>query len=597
MKMRCKSNGFGRAVLAMVLAGTAITAPACAETAIWQPPLPPPNIVLIIADDWGFSDPGSYGSEIATPNIDALARQGTRFANFHVAASCSPTRAMLLTGMNAHKAGLGNMPETIPPEHQGQPGYNAVLAPGVTTLAHRLKRAGYATLYAGKWHLGHDAGDLPTARGWDRALALSQSGADNWENKPNRLLYERADWTRDGKTAKLPRRFYSSTLIVDEAIAQIDGVKDGRPFFATLGFLANHIPVQAREADVAAYRNRYLAGWTALRDARAKAVTQAGILPPVPRVTMDSTRDWATLPAEEKARWARAMAVYGGMATAMDREIGRLIAHLKETGRYRNTMFVFVSDNGSEATNPESSRFTTAMTRLQYDMAPDRQGQPGTLTYIGASWASAAASPLRGYKFSAWEGGVRVPFIITLPAEQDVPSRGRVVRAPVHAVDLAPTLLDMAGHHVIQTGDRAALEGRSLLPVLADPSARVHPDDEAIGYELSGNAVLYQGNYKLVKNLPPYGDGRWHLYDIMADPGETRDLAGSDPARFAAMQAAWADWATANRVLPMPAGYSAPAQIEANAMSDLLWPRLAPMAAALWLLLVGVWTARRWRRA
>jgi arylsulfatase A-like enzyme len=549
-----------------------------------------PNIVLIIADDWGFSDPGSYGSEIATPAIDALARTGTRFASFHVAASCSPTRAMLLTGVNAHKAGLGNMPETIPPDHHGKPGYNAVLAPGVTTLAQRLKTAGYATLYAGKWHLGHNAADLPGARGWDRALALSQSGADNWENKPNRLLYERADWTRDGKTARLPRRFYSSTLIVDEAIAQIDGVK-GKPFFATLGFLANHIPVQASAADIAPYKARYDTGWSALRDARASGVAQAGVLAAAPRVRMNSTRDWAGLSPEERARWTRAMEVYGGMATAMDREVGRLVAHLKATGQYDNTLFVFVSDNGAEATNPEANRFTTFNAHMQYDMAPERQGQPGSFTYIGASWASAAASPLRGYKFSAWEGGVRVPFIVTLPPAMRQ-ARGSVARAPAHAVDLAPTLLDLAG-----VADRSGLEGRSLLPALADPAASIHADDEAIGYELSGNAVLYQGARKLVKNLPPYGDGRWHLFDIAADPGETRDLAAADPVLFAALKAQWQRWATANQVLPMPAGYSAPKQIQANATRDLLPGRLAPMLASLWLLAVGLWVGRRWRRS
>ncbi|WP_353217672.1 arylsulfatase [Sandarakinorhabdus sp.] len=568
---------------ALLLAGTALITPAQAQTR--------PNIVLIIADDWGFSDPGSYGSEIATPHIDALARSGTRFANFHVAASCSPTRAMLLTGVNSHRAGLGNMPETIPPQHRGQPGYNTVLAPGVTTLAQRLRAAGYATLYAGKWHLGHDAADLPTARGWDHALALSQSGADNWENKPNRLLYERADWTRDGKTARLPQRFYSSTLIVDEAIAQIDGVQD-KPFFATLGFLANHIPVQASEADIAAYRSRYLAGWTALRAARAKGAVQAGVLAPGPMVTMASTRDWAILPPQEKARWARAMAAYGGMATAMDREVGRLVAHLKARGQYDNTVFVFASDNGAEATNPEATGFTTAMSKLLYDLTPARQGQPGTLTYIGASWANAAASPLRGYKFSAWEGGVRVPFIVTLPPAMRQ-ARGSVVAAPAHAVDLAPTLLDLAGPGM---ADLTGLEGRSLVPALLDPTATIHPAEEAIGHELSGNAVLYQGNWKLVKNLPPYGDGRWHLFNIMADPGETRDLAAAQPARFAAMQAGWQRWATANSVLAMPPGYSAPAQIQANALHDLLPGRIAPLVAALWLLLAGLWTGRRWRQ-
>jgi arylsulfatase A-like enzyme len=285
------------------------------------------------------------------------------------------------------------------------------------------------------------------------------------------------------------------------------------------------------------------------------------------------------------------MAVYSGMATAMDREIGRLIAHLKTTGQYDNTLFVFVSDNGSEATNPEGNRFTSFNTHLQYDMAPERQGQPGSFTYIGASWASAAASPLKGYKFSAWEGGVRVPFIVTLPPAMRQ-ARGNIVAAPAHAVDLAPTLLNAAGM-AAQDG----LEGRSLLPALADPATAIHTEDEAIGYELSGNAVLWQGRWKLVKNLPPYGDGRWHLFDIMADAGETRDLTASEPARFTAMQAAWADWAKANQVLPMPAGYAAPAQIEANATRDLLPGRVAPMLASLWLLLVGAWTGRRWRRA
>ena len=570
-------------VAALLLASALIPAAAASEPAH-------PNIVLIIADDWGYSDPGSFGGEIATPNIDALARAGTRFANFHVAASCAPTRAMLLTGVNAHKAGLGNMPETIPPEHRGKPGYNAVLAPGVTTLAQRLKRIGYATLYAGKWHLGHDPADLPTARGWDRALALSQSGADNWENKPNRLLYERADWTRDGKTAKLPRRFYSSTLIVDETIAQIDSVDRSRPFFATLGFLANHIPVQASDADIARYRGRYDEGWSALRARRAAGVAKAGLLPMSPRVTMASTRDWAALAPDERARWARAMEVYGGMATAMDRELGRLVAHLKATGRYDNTVFVFVSDNGAEATNPEANRFTTFNAHLHYDMTPDHQGRPGSLTYIGASWASAAASPLRGFKFSAWEGGVRVPFIVSLPPGM-AQARGAVATTPAHAVDLAPTLLDLAG-----VAGREGLEGRSLVPAMDDATATIHPDNEAIGYELSGNAILYQSRFKLVKNLPPYGEGRWHLFDIMADPGETRDLAGAEPARFAAMQNAWQRWAKANKVLPMPAGYSAPAQIEANATRDLLPGRIAPMVASLWLLALGLWTGRRWRQ-
>jgi len=284
------------------------------------------------------------------------------------------------------------------------------------------------------------------------------------------------------------------------------------------------------------------------------------------------------------------MSVYGGMASAMDRELGRLIAHLKARGQYDNTVFVFVSDNGAEATNPEATTVGRFNSHLEYDMTTARQGQPGSFTYIGASWASAAASPLRGYKFSAWEGGVRVPFIVTLPPAM-AQARGGVVSAPAHAVDLAPTLLDLAG-----VTEKAGLEGRSLLPALADPAVAVHGEEEAIGYELSGNAVLYQGRWKLVKNLKPYGDDGWHLFDIAADPGEVRDLAAAEPARFAAMQAAWKRWAQANKVLPMPPGFSAQQQIFDNAMRDLMPARLAPIAAAFSLLLAGLWTARRWRR-
>ncbi len=583
------------ALAAMLLAGAALAQPDLAQPSTAKPAgAARPNIVLIIVDDWGYSDVGAFGSEIATPNIDALARAGTRLANFHVAGSCSPTRAMLLTGMNSHRAGLGNMPETIPPAHVGKPGYDAVLARGIPTLANRLHDAGYATLFAGKWHLGRGAtdrepGNLPGNRGWEQALALSQSGADNFENTPNKLLYETADWTQNGQPAALPERFYSSTLITDTAIRQMASVK-GRPFFATLGYLSNHIPLQAPDADLARYQGRYEAGWSALRDSRAAGTVKAGVLPASPHVTMASTRDWQALTPQERARWSGAMTVYAAMATALDREIGRLVSHLKASGQYDNTVFVFVSDNGAEASNPEANWFTTANTRAMYDMAPANQGRPGSFTYIGASWASAAASPLKGYKFSASEGGLRVPFIIAAPGRTDW-QPGRVAHGFAYATDLAPTLLDLAG---VSAGD--GLEGRSLVPMLAGTGS-AHRADEAIGYELSGNAVLFKGDFKLVKNLPPYGDGRWHVFDIMADPGETRDLGPAQPALLAAMKGDYARWAAANKVLAMPDGYSAPQQIQDNALRHLLPRRLAPLAGALLALLLVWGTMRGWRRA
>ena len=563
-----------------------------------------PNIVILLADDWGFTDVGSYGGEIRTPNLDALAAKGVRFSNFHVAGSCSPTRAMLQTGVSSHRAGLGNMPETIPAAHRGKPGYDAELNDRVVTIADQLRAAGYRTYLTGKWHLGKDPAKLPTARGYDRAFALAASGADNFENKPNLLLYDKADWTEDGKPADLPKDFYSSRFIVDKMIEYLDqGSGSGKPFLASLNFIANHIPVQAPDADIARYAGRYKAGWTALRNERRAGAIAKGVMPQgMAMVTMPSTGNWNALSPAEQAERATAMAAYGGMAEAMDREVGRLISHLKATGQFDNTVFVFTSDNGGEALDPRSSRFNAAAADYYYDLEPSQQGRPGSFTAIGVSFASAVSAPLKGYKFTASEGGLRVPLIISWPGNRGIP-KGGIAPGFAHVTDVAPTLLGLAGVPAQQGRfqGRAVepMRGFSLAPMLTDTAATVHPADRPLGYELSGNAVLFKGNYKLVKNLPPYGDAAWHLYDIMADPGETRDLATAEPARFAAMQADYAAFANRDGVLPMPAGYSAPKQVEINAKETRLWPKLrmlgAVVAAAL-VLITGLVLLRRRHR-
>ncbi|GGD98299.1 arylsulfatase [Polymorphobacter glacialis] len=552
-----------------------------------------PNIVVLVADDWGFSDVGAFGGEMATPNIDALAGAGVRFSNFHVAGSCAPTRAMLQTGAPSHRAGLGNMPETIPPEHRGRPGYETEMSDRVTTIAERLRPAGYRTYFTGKWHLGHVPANLPTGRGYDRALALSQSGADNFANKPNLLLYDKADWTEDGKPAVLPKEFYSSRLIVDRMIEYLDGGDRGRPFLASVNFLANHIPVQAADSDIAAYRGRYAGGWTRLRHERRAGAIARGVMPAgTAMVRMGSTPDWDGLKPEQRAQRARAMEAYAAMATAMDREIGRLVAHLKASGQYEDTIFVFLSDNGGEAIDPMAQAFTRLNAQYLYDTRPQEQGRPGSLTAIGAGFASAVSSPLRGYKFSASEGGLRVPMIVAWPGNPAV-AKGIVAGGFAHVVDVVPTLLAATGVPLV-----GALAGHDLMPMLAG-AAGVRGAAESLGYELSGNAVLFRGDLKLVRNLPPYGNGNWALYDIVRDPGETRDLAGAMPAAFAAMQAEYARWAKREGVLAMPGEYSAPAQIRANAIDDLLWPRLQPVlmwaAGGLGLVIGGVvaWRRRR----
>lgn len=562
-----------------------------------------PNIVILLADDWAFSDVGAFGGEIETPNIDALAMRGVRFSNFHVAASCSPTRAMLQTGVSSHRAGLGNMPETIPPEHLGQEGYDAVLNNRVVTIAQQLRAGGYRTYLTGKWHLGKTLDKLPTSRGYDHAFSLSQSGADNFEDKPNLLLYDDADWTEDGKPAILPANYYSSSFIIDKMIEYIDhDNQSGKPFLASINFLANHIPIQAPDADIAHYTDKYNQGWEALRLSRQKNIVAKGLTPPNrPMAKIASTAAWDSLSEREKRQRAGAMAVYAGMATAMDREVGRLVAHLKANGQYENTIFVFLSDNGPEATDPmHTNHFTTFNANLNYDQSTERQGRKGSLTAIGASFASALAAPFRGYKFSASEGGIRVPLVISWPGNPHI-SAGAIEHGFAYVTDITPTLLDMAGVGAQQgsfEGKTAEpISGRSLVPMLLGQRETVRANDEAIGYELSGNSVLFEGDWKLVKNLPPYGNGNWQLYNLKDDPGEVNDLSGSEPQRVASMLVKYQAFAIAEKVLPMPQGYSAPKQIEANAIHDLLIPRLIKylpyLLAFLALLLAAGFGVRR----
>ncbi|MDB6145889.1 MAG: arylsulfatase [Pseudomonas sp.] len=563
-----------------------------------------PNIVVLVADDWGYSDVGSFGGEIATPTIDQLAKEGVRFSDFHVAASCSPTRSMLLTGVDNHLNGVGNMPEAMPSEHQGKPGYSGVLNDNAVTVATQLKDSGYHTYIAGKWHLGKTADTLPNNRGFERSFIQADSGSDNWEERPYIFLYDKASWFENGKEAHLPKDYYSSTFIVDQTLKDIaaDG-HDGKPFFAYLGFQANHVPVQAPKAFIDKYKGRYKDGWTALRNERRARAVELGLIPANSgMVTMASTADWDALSDEQKRYEERRMEVYAGMAETMDAEVARLIAQLKATGEYDNTVFVFLSDNGSEPTDPYDIFAVKLWLDVKYSRDIDRLGGKGAFSALGPSWASAAASPLSGYKFFAGEGGLRTPLIISgVPGMQT----NQISQAFTHVTDIVPTLLELAGvkAHDGHYQGKAVLPmiGSSLVPVLQGKSQQVHPDEQPIGYELSGSAALFKGDYKLVKNLKPVGDEQWHLYNIATDPGEVIDLQHQMPDRFTRMQADYADYARTNGVLPMPEGYDYKRQGQIYALVHVFIPELKAALPAIvfgLVLLIGGFVAlRRYRRS
>ena len=559
-----------------------------------------PNIVVLVADDWGFTDVGAFGGEIATPNLDELARRGMRFSNFHVAASCSPTRSMLLTGVDSHRNGHGNLRETMPREHLGKPGYLGSLVPNVVTLGTLLRDGGYRTYVAGKWNVGSEPDNLPDRRGFDRSFVMGDTGSDNWEPEKRYLPHNaKVNWFEDGKTPVMPAEFYSSTFFIDKTIGYLkSGEGSGKPFLAYVGFQANHVPVQAPKAFVDMYRGRYDGGWAALREARRDRAAELGLTPKAaPMVTMRTTANWDALNPTERQYQARLMEVYAGMASAMDHEVGRLIAHLKSTGEFDNTVFVFLSDNG-----PEGSDYKEAdiWVRLHYNRDLDRLGSKGAYVVPGPSWSSASASPLSTFKFYAGEGGIRSPLIISgAPGT----ASNQIHTGLTHVTDILPTLLDLA--KVPRPGSSyrgQSIEppiGRSLLPVLSNPSLRVRTDDEPIGYELAGNKALFKGDLKLVLNSAPIGDGQWHLYDLRTDPGETNDLRQQRPQEFAAMQADYAAWATAQGVLPMPEGYNPVRQVMINTVFNYWIPayRNSTIIALAGMVVAGWFLITRRRRA
>ncbi len=565
-------------------------------------PKAPPNIIVLVADDWGFTDLGAYGSEIATPHLDALAKQGAKFSNFHTASVCSPTRAMLLTGVDNHRNGVGNMPETTPAAHEGKPGYEGVLNDRVVTLASLLKDRGYHTYITGKWHLGKTPATLPGKRGFERSFIQADSGSDNWENRTYMMLYDKAYWFEQDKEVRLPKDFYSSTLFVDKAIDFIDaGRADGKPFFSYIGFQANHIPLQAPKAFVDKYQGRYDAGWGVLRQERHARAVSLGLVPKdSTMVTLASTLDWNALSADEKREQAKHMEVYAAMAEAMDHEIGRLVAHLKARGQFDNTVFVFLSDNGSDPADPLKIPASRAYVSMNYDTQAPMRGGKGTFSANGPSWASATVAPLQGYKYFAGEGGLRVPLVISgIPGM----AKDQLSLAFTHVTDIVPTLLDAVGipnHQGSYQGKAVEpLIGRSMLPMLLGQSRTVHSAEQAIGYELAGSAALFKGDYKLVKNIAPLGDGQWRLYHLLSDPGEVHDMAASQPERFQAMLADYEAYAQANGVLPIPQDFDLQKNGLRFGIQHFLIPKLkaiAPWAALGLFLLVGAVIGLRRRR-
>ncbi len=564
-------------------------------------PLPSkaPNIVVIVVDDAGYTDFGAYGGEIATPTIDALAAGGVRFSNFHATPMCAPSRAMLLTGVDSHTAGVANLPESTPPAHRRDPAYQGRLAANVVTLASRLQASGYHTWMAGKWHLGHGPGDLPSDRGFERSFALDATGSDNWEQRPYFPIYKQADWFEDGKRATLPADYYSSRFLVDQMIRYVDGKPDdGRPFFAYLPLLAIHIPIQAPADYVGKYEARYADGWDVQRRRRYEGAVRAGLIPagtPMGPMPMN-VKAWAKLTPEEQQLAARRMAVNAGMLEAADHHLGRLVAHLKATGQYDNTLFVVLSDNGPEAGDPTVEPvFKLWMKSVGYRWTGKDLGGKGTYAAIGPGWASAAAAPGALFKFYASEGGTRVPLIVSGPGVR----KAATTRAFSIISDITPTLLDYAGV-APAPAPAAPIAGRSLKGVLTGAAQAAYDANTPVGLEAAGDSALFKGDLKLTRNAGALGDPAWRLYDIANDPGETKDLSAAMPGKAAELLADYRAWAARVGVAEIPPGYAPDREVAKNIFLRIIEAFALPLAAIAAVLLgsvaYAVYRILRWRR-
>jgi len=587
---------FGKIAPLVLVAGSLCGGQAFADAKVDRP-----NVVVLLVDDAALMDFGAYGGEAHTPNIDALAARGAMFTEYRSSPLCAPSRAMLLTGMDNHRNGVATIPEVIPPEQVGKPGYTLSLEPGVATLADYLRADGYRTYMVGKWHLGSEPGDLPVSHGFDRSFALDASGADNWEEKSFMPFYDHAPWFEDGKPAHLPKDFYSSKFIVNKMIDYIDSGNSDRPFFAYVAFQAIHIPVQAPAEFTAHYKGVYDKGWEALREARYERAKAEGLIPqdakiaPMPK----ESRPWNSLSKDEQKLYTARMEVNAGMLEAMDFYVGKLVAHLKEKGVYDNTIFVVTSDNGPAPSRGDNNLILKIWMKFHgYHLGLDHIGEKGSWGFIGPEWANAAAAPGDLYKFYAASGGVRVPFVMAGPG---VPHER--ISSFAMVTDVAPTVLALAGVTPDEKGLRP-MTGRSLVPVLDGKVAETYGPNDPVGIEVSGNTGFYLDGYKITRNMAPEGDGTWRLYDINADPGETTDLSSEKPEVKQKLLAAYKTYTEEMGVLPMPEGYSSAKQLDQNSRERIfaLHPWIPIVRDILGLVLLGalawgVWTIVRRVRA
>jgi arylsulfatase len=491
-----------------------------------------PNIVIIMADDMGYSDLGCYGGEIETPNIDNLASNGVRFTQFYNTARCCPTRAALLTGLYQHQAGIGHMVGDY-----GVPSYQGRLNDQCLTIAEALKPAGYMTLATGKWHVGSDRGHWPLDRGFDRYFGTPSGGGFYFKEA---IQFRKRFVILGNEEVEFPDDGYVTDLFTEHAINFVEEVAEGnKPFFLYLAHIAPHWPLQARLEDIDKYNGRYDEGWDAIRAARYERQLESGLIDRHWKISPrhKDAKPWSEMSDDKKADLSYRMSVYAAQIDSIDQNVGRLTSKLQELGKFENTIIMFLSDNGCSAEGGPGGFRRGDKTKPI--------GTGATYASAGLEWANVSDTPFQKFKMSTQEGGISTPLIVHWPA--GLKRRGDFEREPGHVVDLMPTSLALADATFPEQHNGKTLKplaGRSLLPALR--GEKIHRD--GIFWEHQGNKAVRVGDWKLVKSHK----GPWQLFNLASDRTELSDVSKKHPARVRDLTARWNAWAKRSGVLPWP---------------------------------------------
>lgn len=499
------------------------------QTQNWSEPDGRPNIVIIMADDLGYSDIGCYGSEIATPNLDELAKEGLMFQRFYNAARCCPTRAALLTGLYPHEAGMGGMVSSVSSEPDPGP-YQGFLNKESVTIAEALREAGYATYMSGKWHVGEKKEHWPRTRGFDRYFGLISGGSSYFElDKGSERLRQMA---LDDDSWEPPKDdFYMTDAFSEHAVQYIREHGEGKtkkPFLLYLSYTAPHWPLHALPEDIRKYEGRYAIGWDSLRQERYEKQLRLGVIdagfPLSPRE--EGVPAWEE--AREKDDWARRMEVHAAMVDRMDQGIGKVVLELKASGLYENTLIVFLSDNGA---SPED-----ITGRKMHDPASEI-GHPGSYVAFKKPWAIAATTPFRRYKRWLEEGGMVTPMIVHWPA--GLTQKG-ITKETGHVVDFMATCLELAETEYperYQGNQLKPLRGKSLVPIFK--GEQMEPNRKLF-WEHFGHQAMRKGTWKIISKAPEFD---WELFDLSHDPTELNDIGRDYPQILEKMVNNYTDWA------------------------------------------------------